>query len=166
VAIWYPASNIPDEEVLQKDLNRFLALYQSLINGLDIADESNSEELPIGVSPGVEAKKFRWHRRAERNPRLARDAKSYHGSTCQACGFNFGERYGPDGEGYIEAHHVVPFSELASRPGEVILDPVKDFVVLCANCHRMAHRVKPQLTVSEIGQLITKAGENFDESAS
>jgi hypothetical protein len=75
------------------------------------------------VSPGEEAKKFRWHRRAERNPRLAKQAKTYHGVTCKVCGFNFEEAYGPHGQGYIEAHHLVSFSTLSARPDTVILDP-------------------------------------------
>jgi 5-methylcytosine-specific restriction protein A len=108
------------------------------------------------VSPGEEAKKFRWHRRAERNPRLAKQAKTYHGVTCKVCGFNFEEAYGPHGQGYIEAHHLVSFSTLSARPDTVILDPKTDFTVVCADCHRMLHR-KPAPSLDALGTMLRAA---------
>jgi predicted HNH restriction endonuclease len=93
-------------------------------------------------------KKLRWHLRAERNPKLVRDAKRIHGSTCAVCGFNYRERYGELGEGYIEAHHITPFAELADRPAQ--LDPATDFAVLCASCHRIVHRRRPPYDLETI----------------
>jgi predicted HNH restriction endonuclease len=48
---------------------------------------------------GIEAMKERWHRRSERNPKLAKAAKEFHGTTCMICGFNFQETYGEIGAG-------------------------------------------------------------------
>jgi 5-methylcytosine-specific restriction protein A len=136
--------------VLLRDLHRFLHLYGILIEAREAINESTGEELPEGVEPGEEAQRYRWHRRAERNPRLAQDAKRYHGTTCTVCGFDFGKRYGPHGQGYIEAHHLIPLAELTRQPGKIILDPKVDFTVVCANCHRMLHHGSPPLTVVEL----------------
>ncbi|RMD59199.1 hypothetical protein D6833_11785 [Candidatus Parcubacteria bacterium] len=69
-----------------------------------------------------------------------------------ACGFDFESVYGERGKGYIEVHHVVPISRL---DGETLVDPEKDVVVLCANCHRMVHRRKDNvLSLSELKLII------------
>lgn len=104
------------------------------------------------IAAGLEARKERWHRRSERNPRLAKDAKRYHGLTCMVCGFNFIDRYGEVGDGFIEAHHLTPFSELDGRPTH--LDPRTDFIVACPNCHRMLHRRTPPLAPAELELLL------------
>lgn len=54
---------------------------------------------------------------------------------CEVCAFNFGEKYGPRGEGYIEVHHATPL-HVTGRV-ETALD---DLVLLCSNCHRIIHR--------------------------
>jgi 5-methylcytosine-specific restriction protein A len=82
----YARGALPSDSQLESDLGRFLALYGAWIDARDGVNESTGEVLPDGVSPGYEAKKFRWHRRAERNPRLARQAKKYHGVTCNPVG--------------------------------------------------------------------------------
>jgi 5-methylcytosine-specific restriction enzyme A len=56
--------------------------------------------------------------------------------------------YGEIGAGYIEAHHLTPFSELKGRPTQ--LDPKTDFAVLCPNCHRMLHKKSPPFTPEEL----------------
>jgi 5-methylcytosine-specific restriction protein A len=78
-------------------------------------------------------------RRIERNPKAAKAAKKYHGARCQACEFEFQERYGEIGRGFIEAHHLKPIGSL--NEGEAVsYDIAADFVVLCSNCHRMIHK--------------------------
>ncbi len=135
----YARNVVPPEAQVRADLTSYLELYRRLVEAREAVGEGVGEELPPGVSPGEEARKYRWHRRAERNSKLARDAKRYHGYTCQACGFNFRNKYGNLAKEYVEAHHLVPFAALAARPEVAVLDPRSDFVVLCANCHRVAH---------------------------
>ncbi len=55
------------------------------------------------------------------------------------CNFNFEDKYGPLGKGFIEVHHVKPISEYQL---EKSTNPEVDLAVLCANCHRMVHRKK------------------------
>lgn len=90
--------------------------------------------------------------RYERNPQNRKRAIEIHGTTCMACGFNFGKFYGSHGGNYIEVHHTVPLSFVDE---EVEVNPAEDLIVLCANCHRMVHRKKNHiLTLLELQQLI------------
>jgi 5-methylcytosine-specific restriction protein A len=89
------------------------------------------------------------HRKIERNPKAAKAAKQIHGHICQVCGFNFGAVYGKAAQGYIEAHHLIPLSEIPEGQS-IKLDPKKDFAVLCANCHRTIHRKGAPKTVAEM----------------
>lgn len=153
VSACYSIDNFPSEETIRQDLERILSLYSTyiLIRKGEIGEE---EEIPDDISPGIESKRFRWHRRAERNPRLSADAKRFHGYTCMICGFNFESRYGDRGREYIEAHHVVPFAELAQELEPVMLDPRTDFVVVCANCHRMLHRTRPAISPDSLKAIL------------
>lgn len=57
---------------------------------------------------------------------------------CEVCAFDFARAYGDLGDGYIEVHHITPLHVSGVR--ETKLD---DLACLCANCHRMCHRVRP-----------------------
>ena len=73
----------------------------------------------------------------ERNPKNRAAAIKIHGYCCAVCGFDFSKVYGELGKEFIEVHHVRPLYSIAE---EVTIDPKKDLVCLCANCHRMIHR--------------------------
>jgi 5-methylcytosine-specific restriction protein A len=150
VALHYAATDLPSEAVLEVDLTRFLLLYTALIEGR--ATVGAEEPLAPGApQTGIEAKRYRWHLRAERSRSLAKRAKDAHGDRCQVCDRRMADTYGEIGDGYIEAHHLKPFAGLDGRPTN--LDPVRDFAVLCPNCHAMAHR-GPPYTVSELRERI------------
>jgi predicted HNH restriction endonuclease len=65
---------------------------------------------------------------------------------CEACGFDFRERYGERGEGFIECHHAKPVHTL--RQGE--RTKAQDLRLLCANCHRMVHAKRQWLTMEQL----------------
>lgn len=91
----------------------------------------------------------------ERNPQLRKQAIAIHGCSCKACGFNFGEFYGEYAEGYIHIHHVQPVSELDAPK---TIDPEKDLVPLCANCHSIVHRRKGEtLSLAQLNGTIKAA---------
>ena len=95
---------------------------------------SNNRDFVIRAEGGpVE----RLSRSYDRDPMIRAEAIRIHGVQCKVCGMTFSERYGRVGSGYIEVHHLTP---LSSRKSRHRVDPKKDLVVLCANCHRMAHR--------------------------
>lgn len=71
----------------------------------------------------------------------------YHGYRCQVCELSFEEAYGEIGRGFIEVHHLVPVS---SRGGVYEVDPIRDLIPVCPNCHRMLHRQEPPFSVEEL----------------
>jgi len=78
------------------------------------------------------------HLQRERSSYLATERKIYDDYECQVCGLSFEEAYGTLGEGFAEAHHRVPLHRLKGRT-RTRLD---DLSTVCANCHRMLHKMK------------------------
>ena len=78
-----------------------------------------------------------------------------HGSTCLICGFNFDEKYGDLGSGFIHVHHIVPLSEIQK---EYVCNPAEDLIPVCPNCHAMIHRKKPVFTPKELRQVVRDHG--------
>ena len=72
----------------------------------------------------------------ERNPKARAACIAAHGTRCAICGFDFGEFYGPAFAGMIEVHHIVPLSEIGE---EYVVDPVRDLIPVCPNCHTALH---------------------------
>jgi 5-methylcytosine-specific restriction protein A len=159
---FYSRESLPDDKELVEDVGKVLEIYFSLFEEVSLKEEADSD-LFKKVSLKKEAKnneaerewfeyptKYRLHRVTERNQTLSRKVKELQGYECKACGFDFESRYGEIGRGYIEAHHNVPISNLSGA--KIQLDPLKDFTVLCSNCHSMIHRIKPTPTVEEFRQ--------------
>ena len=69
---------------------------------------------------------------------------------CEICGFDFSKVYGDLGNGFIEAHHTKPISEM--KPDEKTR--VEDMLMLCSNCHSMIHRRKPWATKEDIKRIL------------
>jgi 5-methylcytosine-specific restriction enzyme A len=83
----------------------------------------------------------------ERSAVAREQCLKHHGYSCCVCEFNFELFYGPIGKNYIHVHHVVPFSEIRT---EYVVDPIKDLVPICPNCHAMIHRTMPALSVKQL----------------
>lgn len=83
----------------------------------------------------------------ERDPRARRACLAHHGYTCKACEFDFEATYGPLGRGFIHVHHLKP---LALSKGAYQLDPIRDLVPICPNCHAMIHREENPLTIQQL----------------
>ncbi len=91
------------------------------------------EELIDGKEIHVRANRF------ERNREARRKCISHYGTACQICGFDFGRVYGAAFAGKIEVHHIVPLSEIRE---EYVVDPVRDLIPVCSNCHTALHSKK------------------------
>ena len=91
--------------------------------------------------------------RYERDRRNRAAAIAIWGCKCRACGLDFGDRYGNAARGFIEVHHTTPVSVL--EPGTVV-DPARDLVPLCPNCHAVAHRREPPFTVEELRKMLRR----------
>lgn len=149
----YSLARLPEETVLVADLDKALDAYSQLIarNGAALENEGASET----KTTVEERRRLRLHERIERVAADPKKIKGLKGFVCEACSFNFEQTYGDLGKEYIEAHHLVPISTLEVGKSRKI-DMVKDFAVLCANCHRMAHRLPDPSDISALKAALRK----------
>ena len=126
-------------------------LFVAALLALLPVESAEAEEQPptVGYAEGGAATS--QSTRYERDRRNRAAAIAIWGCKCRACGLDFGDRYGDAAKGYIEVHHTTPVSVL--EPGTVI-NPARDLVPLCPNCHAVAHRREPPFTVDEIRTML------------
>ena len=126
---------------------RLFAMIVSLLPLQEIIIDDN--EILIGMPDGalthIEVNRY------ERSQLNRSACIAGRGCICEVCGFDFGEVYGDRGKGFIHVHHIVPVSQLKDN---YIIDPVKDLVPVCPNCHAMLHTVNPPLSVEELKEII------------
>jgi 5-methylcytosine-specific restriction protein A len=119
------------------------------MNGLLDQDEGTGlpslEPLPEGAVTTVKVNRY------ERNPINRLRCISHYGIECWVCGLDFGKHYGPAAAGFIEVHHRIPVSAMGDG---YLVDPIRDLVPLCSNCHSAAHRRNPPYQPSEIREFI------------
>lgn len=102
----------------------------------------------------------RLHRLRERNSQLVKRKKKQRLQQtgrlgCEACNFDFAEHYGELGYGFAECHHNKPVSELSMER----TIKLSELSIVCPNCHRMMHRVRPWLTVEQLRSLLKEKGK-------
>ncbi|PYE52985.1 HNH endonuclease [Deinococcus yavapaiensis] len=100
----------------------------------------------------------RLHKSRERSRTLVRaklaDVSAKTGRlACEACGFDFEATYGDAARGMAECHHRVPLSAIGQSK-----TTLADLAVVCANCHRYLHRVRPMPTVEELRLALASHG--------
>ena len=76
----------------------------------------------------------------ERSSAARKACIEHWGLSCYVCGFNFEERYGQLGKGFIHVHHL---TELHTKKQKT--NPIEDLRPLCPNCHAMVHKKKPAI---------------------
>lgn len=106
-----------------------------------LPEELASHELIEGAAKTISINAY------ERNPAARAASLAHHGYACVVCGFSFESTYGELGRNYIHVHHVVPLSEVKR---EYKVDPIKDLVPVCPNCHAMIHVTRPCLSVEQL----------------
>lgn len=152
----YQTDALPSEDDLRQDLREALALYHHLAmsGGWSADDEIMVEAREERGSTTLEqAKVYRQHRTIERQPGHSREVKRRQGTTCKGCDKDLAVVYGETARGLIDAHHLTPLSSL--KDGEVArFDALKDFAVLCPNCHRVIHRMPDVSDVPALRNLI------------
>jgi len=125
------------------------------INGFDIVAKGEVALFPDEIStsePHSEGSVVRVAvNRFERDDRARAASVEHYGFRCQVCSFDFREKYGDLGSGFIHVHHLVPLSQIRTS---YLVDPVRDLVPICPNCHAMIHRRDPPFSVKELKDLI------------
>lgn len=92
----------------------------------------------------------------ERNTEARDKCIKHHGYRCAVCNFDFVTFYGSIGDNYIHVHHVVPLSEIGR---EYVLNPIKDLMPVCPNCHAIIHRTRPAMSVEQLKRHLVKRRE-------
>lgn len=113
--------------------------------GLDL-DDPDSDYNPGAPEGAMSIKEVRKYERSRVN--RIRCIRKY-GTSCWVCDFDFSKTYGQIGSDFIEVHHRVPVSVL---PENYRVDPVKDLIPLCSNCHSMIHKRNPVFQPNELRQ--------------
>ena len=137
----------PDTQIICQWTARFLAAVVAILPTEEVVENTESEVFgyPEGTVISVKANRY------ERDKRNRAAAIAIHGTACKGCGLDMGMRYGSVASGYVEIHHVTPVSKLGAG---YVIDPARDLVPLCPNCHAVVHRRNPPLTVSELQVLL------------
>jgi 5-methylcytosine-specific restriction protein A len=87
----------------------------------------------------------------ERNTKARKVCVKFYGLNCQVCDYNFEKRFGKIGEDFIHVHHI---KEISSIGKEYKIDPIKDLIPVCPNCHSMLHKKNPAYTISELKNIM------------
>lgn len=88
--------------------------------------------------------------RYERNPEARKRCLSHYGYSCKVCTYNFEHHFGEIGKCFIHVHHINQISEIGK---EYEIDPLKDLIPVCPNCHSMIHSKRPAYTIDEIKEV-------------
>ncbi len=135
-------------DLLADVLSVLLAL---LIDNTEWAEPNEFKEFEAEALGKVEGRvmdiRVRKYERSRFNRRYCLDA---FGFSCRGCGMSLGEKYGPIGKDVIHVHHIVPVSRMGSA---YRINPRRDLVPLCPNCHNIVHRQDPPVSISELNLL-------------
>lgn len=113
---------------------------------------STTEELPKGIELYEGLKQTISVNKYERNNLARAICLDKYGFKCQVCDFDFEKNYGEIGKEFIHVHHIIPISEIGK---EYKINPERDLVPVCPNCHSMIHRNKKRvLTLNELKEKI------------
>jgi len=132
------------KHIIEK-INYALMVFFELVN-----NKSNDEEL--GLPEG--ARMAMWVNKYERNPKNRKECIDEFGTDCKICNFSFRSKFGIIGEDFIHVHHLIPVSKMG---GEYRINPTKDLIPVCPNCHAMLHRKDPPYTPSELKEIVIKS---------
>jgi 5-methylcytosine-specific restriction enzyme A len=89
----------------------------------------------------------------ERNSIARKRCIEHYGLNCQVCGFNFKDKFDKIGKDFIHVHHKV---DIALIGNEYSVDPIKDLIPVCPNCHSMLHKRKPAYSIEELKNIINE----------
>lgn len=127
--------NVASSSLLKKLTKKTEWLMRATISALEIQSSANEDYAAI-----ENRKIVAEHKRRERSKILADKVKIRDAFTCRVCDFNFNETYGHLGRGVAEAHHIISLSSLKRK----VTTTTNDLITVCANCHRILHRMDGQ----------------------
>ncbi len=120
-----------------------------IVENIIFPDSAETETCIEGAKTTVLVNKY------ERNTAARQKCIDQLGCYCNICGINFEKVYGEIGKEFIHVHHKIPLNEIKE---EYVVDPSKDLLPVCPNCHAMLHRKinGKYLTIEELKQIFAK----------
>jgi 5-methylcytosine-specific restriction enzyme A len=168
IATWHPDyqgrrtnGNRLDREVMAEFIDKpdvMHALAESIRKGIvageppDFPSETGYEnESEMEGRYLLRLHAYQERNRSLRNKKINSVLASGGSLACEVCEFDFAQKYGERGRGYIECHHVEPL-----HVGGEKVRSINDLALLCSNCHRMIHTKPPWPTPKELRELIER----------
>lgn len=135
-----------------EDLSTVPLLAQQIRDATPPSSAAPTEEEEVEGIEGRSRIVFRRHLSVERDRSLVlRKKRAVRKSAgrlaCEVCGYDFQEAFGPIGQDVADVHHLHPIS-LGARATKL-----SDLAILCANCHRIAHKIEPLPSIAELRAL-------------
>jgi 5-methylcytosine-specific restriction enzyme A len=133
---------IPPAAAAQLEDLWFRFLNQHGYSPIVVADEvSAAERFWEGALRRITANAY------ERDPVARRACIAHFGALCQVCSSDFEAVFGALGRGFIHVRHLRPLSAVCAG---YAVDPLRDLIPVCPNCHAMLHQSSPPLSVVEL----------------
>lgn len=138
--------SIKDEvtEELESVWFDFLTTQKIRFNPFKNYDNENQKTYTEGTPNQVRLTKY------ERNPFARKKCIQHFGLSCQVCEINFEKTYGEIGKDFIHVHHI---SQISNVGKAYQVDPLKDLIPVCPNCHSMIHKRKIPYSIKEIKEM-------------
>lgn len=155
----YHADQLPNKSELESDLTRLMTVYRGVVETVTFGDDAVYQETQ-GANKQLtekikERKRYVVHQKIERRSDVAKKVREKQGCICKACQVDLTQVYGPLAANFIEVHHLRPLASLDL--GEVVeYDLDTDYAVLCANCHRMIHRLPDPSDLASLVEMIER----------
>ena len=145
---------IPDLDLKQCYNQFFLKQRKFTISNSSLDNQTIEKKIPSSLKSSYMEGNIRevLCNQYERDQQARRKCIEIYGFNCNICGFNFQKIYGDYGKNFIHVHHLVQISKIGK---DYIVNPEKDLIPLCANCHAIVHRVDPPYTPQEVKESIT-----------
>lgn len=155
-------SSLPDFEKLKNNPD---FLMEICTRPCDITNE----EKALGVLYELLGKSLEWifstsnvigeeegERKQDLSSRVERSTKNralciaLYGYKCQVCEKTMSEMYGDIADNFIHVHHL----ESIAKSGKRWIEPQRDLITVCPNCHSMLHRSDPPMSPDKLKNLI------------
>lgn len=100
--------------------------------------------------------------RYERNQLARRRCLEVHGTVCCVCRIDLATIYGPTADGLVHVHHLVPLADVGDSSK---VDPERDLIPVCPNCHAVIHiRRDYPLTALEVREMIDRTSRSIAQN--
>ena len=129
-------------------------IHISIFSQKTVDNDIESLRIEDGILSKEGKRKSYYGHRYERIGKNRKKALEIHGTICFGCGIDLEEKYGERGKGFIEVHHIKPLSH---QKKEIVIDPEKDLIPLCPNCHRIVHRFPSDiLSIDQLRNIVKR----------